>query len=53
MSAATVSPDFKSYVAETLRMQAQADAQNQHRSEAARKLKAARRLERQAKETAQ
>lgn len=53
MSAATVSADLKSYVAETLRLQAATDAQHQRRSEAARKLIAARKLERQVKETAQ
>lgn len=50
---ATVSPDFKSFVAQTLRLQAATDAERQHRSEAARKLIAARKLERQVKETAQ
>ena len=44
---ATVSPDFKSFVAETLRLQAATDAKQQRRSEAARKLIAARKLERQ------
>lgn len=46
----TIPPDFKLYVAETLRMQAATDASQQRRSEAARKLKAARKLERQVKE---
>ena len=46
----TVSPEFKSYVADTLRMQAQ---HNPDRSESARKLREARKLERQVKETAQ
>lgn len=50
---ATVSPSFKSYVAETLRMQAQTHAHQHDRSEAARKLREARKLERQVKETAQ
>lgn len=45
----TISPDFKAFVAETLRMQAK---HNPDRSEAARKLREARKLERQIKETA-
>ena len=47
MTAATISPDFKSFVAETLRMQADTQDQQHHHAEAERLRQAAERLERQ------
>jgi hypothetical protein len=49
----TISPDFKAYVAATLRLQADTNEARQDHTEAARLRREAEKLERQVKETVQ